>query len=192
MVAHGRLLCSTVMLSHFVVTTETPTVLHRVSQMDIKNRNEYLLKSGYRDHPLVSVRSVSGFVPSAVDTAFLDMLFGKKPKGLKTWPKAGNSLHWLSCRNGINLHTDPNYSRYAYQLVVRNDGWQMTDDQLTDTSLPQVGRRLLSPPFVTEESRRIFAKPAVIQRPSANGRDGNHVPTSRQPHNPKGNRRPDD
>jgi hypothetical protein len=93
--------------------------------MDIKNRNEYLLLPGFRDHPLVVLSTIPGFAPPYVPDGFLAELFGKKPKGLKTWPKAGDKAHWLAVRNGINLHTDPNYSRYAYQLVVRNDGWKM-------------------------------------------------------------------
>lgn len=92
--------------------------------MDI-NRESFDL-GGYRDHPIVVHKRIDGFVPSNMNDALLNFIFGKKAKGLKTWPKPGDELHWLACRNGINLHVDRTYSRYAYQLVVRNDGWIMT------------------------------------------------------------------
>jgi len=31
-------------------------------------------------------------------------------------------VHWLLTRGGTPLHTDPAYSRYSHQLVLRNDG----------------------------------------------------------------------
>lgn len=87
------------------------------------DRKTYVL-GAYRNHPIVEIMSVPVH-ERVIETAFLDRIFGKKAKGLKTWPKAGDLPHWLACRNGIKLHTDPKFSRYAYQMVIRNDGWAM-------------------------------------------------------------------
>lgn len=101
--------------------------------MDIKDRLKFVLEPGTYSHPVLwsHVASIERDQVPIVDDPFLVNLFGKKPKGLKMWDGKGDVPHYLACRNGINLHTDPGYSRYAYQLVVRNDGWMMTglDDQ---------------------------------------------------------------
>lgn len=91
---------------------------------DIKDRANYVLASHQRGNPILDVKFLT--IPGVeIADEQLEMIFGKKRRGLKTWNGKGKDLHWLACRNGIPLHTDPGFNRYAYQMVVRNDGWAL-------------------------------------------------------------------
>lgn len=94
--------------------------------MDIKDRSKYVLATEQRSHPVVDRISVEPIACEWLTTDMVQSIFGTKQKGLKMWSGKGRQPHWLATRNGINLHTDPGYDRYAVQMVIKNDGWRMT------------------------------------------------------------------
>jgi hypothetical protein len=74
-------------------------------------------------------RHVLHHAPDCSDEAML-VLYGdgRRSRRLRTWGHPDGedpdfAVHYLSTRGGTNLHTDPGYPRFSYQLVLRNDGW---------------------------------------------------------------------
>lgn len=89
-------------------------------------KNDYILKEGEREDPLVWVdfshidEVITGNLPSSENIA---EVFGKSR--LKSWGHLENGVHWLSTKKGTTMHTDPRYPRYTHHLMVRNDGFRL-------------------------------------------------------------------
>lgn len=95
------------------------------------------LQAGQVSRPVLwRVEGVASKVPAAPVDRLLEVMGAKRlgtwghggaQRGAPTRGPATPSLepHWIGVRGGLGLHTDPRYARYSFQLVVRNDGWNV-------------------------------------------------------------------
>jgi hypothetical protein len=66
-------------------------------------------------------RSLLGRIDTS-DAAMAPFIPDGKGMALKSFGHSGQGVHFLLTRAGTTVHTDPAYTRYSHQLVLRNDG----------------------------------------------------------------------
>lgn len=87
---------------------------------------DHVLQPGQSARPLIWVeapRAVARF--PACDDEIMDKAMGSRAKAFRTWGHDERGVHWLCTQRGVQLHTDPAYTRYTHHLVIRNDGWML-------------------------------------------------------------------
>ena len=98
------------------------------------------LKEGQVSNPILEYYNKGldkEFLSRFSEDDFNSVLNAKAKHQLKTWGGSDSTAepHWIGCKKGTPLHTDPRYPRYSWQLILKVDNFCIRGKDKEETKL---------------------------------------------------------